>query len=132
MARIDWVRMKLENWARWSTQRDSNGLGFPSQTPFARMGGPVGRSEPTIPTMHIDASETDDAVQSLKPDQPHLHAVLVLHYQKGFDIHRVASYLKKANSTIKRNLEDADHAIARWYSDKTTNGKKNKPSTGAG
>lgn len=95
------------------------------------MSGPVGRSEPTIPTLHIDASETDDAVQSLKPDQPHLYAVLVLHYQKGFDIHRVASHLKKANSTIKRNLEDADHAIANWYSCKQLKAKDKKPSNGA-
>ena len=128
MARIDWVRTKLENWARWSNQRDTNGLGFPSQTPFARMSAPAGRCEPISPTINIDASETDDAVNSLKASQAHLYLVLVLHYQKGFDIHRVASHLKKANSTIKRNLEDADHAISRWYSAKSaiTNDKKEK------
>lgn len=118
MARIEWVRQRLEEWSRWCMQKDSGGLGYPSQSAFARLGGKGSRAESVVPTINIQASETNDAVDSLKVAQPHLFDVLTMIYAKGLPRHIVAKRLCKAESTIKRNLEDADHAIAKWLGDR--------------
>jgi hypothetical protein len=64
-SRIEWVRMRLENWARWSAQRDSGGLGFPKQSAFVKLAAHGTRAEAIIPTDSVEASLTDDAVQAL-------------------------------------------------------------------
>lgn len=116
MARIEWVRHKLENWGSWCQMRESGSLGYPKQTTFARMGGRGSRAEAVIPVSSIDASDVDCAVQSLRFTQPHLYTVLTLTYAKALPRQLVARQMRRAESTIKRNLEDADHAIARWFS----------------
>ena len=68
--------------------------------------------------MALDASEIDDAVQSLRFTQSHLHMVLNLTYAKGLPRHQVAKRMARAESTISANLEAADRAIARWLDDK--------------
>lgn len=120
MARIEWIRHKLENWARWCAQGDSGGLGFPSQAAFSRMAPGGARSSDVVPTSSIDAAETNEAVQSLQLRQSHLYLVLMNHYAKGYDIHKVAAKLGRAESTIRRNLEEADLVLLRWYEDRRT------------
>ncbi len=117
MARIEWVKSRLENWARWCAQQEVGALGYPSQTTFARLAAPGGGNA-AVPIMALDASEMDDAVQSLRFSQPHLHLVLVLTYAKGLPRHQVAKRMARAESTINANLEAADRAIARWMDDK--------------
>lgn len=119
MARIEWVRHRLENWARWCVQSDSGGLGYPSQSAFARLGGTTaGRGESVVPLCSIDACEIQQAVDSFKGTQSHLYLVLTLIYAKGLPRHLVAKRMCRAESTIKRNLEDADHAIAHWLTER--------------
>lgn len=118
MARIEWVRARLENWSRWCAQQENSGLGYPTQTAFARLGGKGRRSETTIPVLAIEAAETDQAVRSLQLTQSHLYQVLTLVYAKNLPRHMVATKLCRHESTIKKNLEDADHAIARWLRDR--------------
>jgi hypothetical protein len=118
MARIEWVRARLENWARWCAQQDNNGLGYPTQTAFARLGGKGRMSEVAVPILALEAAETDMAVKSLRFTQPHLNKMLTLIYAHGLPRHLVAKRMCKAESTIKRQLEDADHAIARWLQER--------------
>lgn len=118
MACIEWVRHRLENWARWCQQQDSNGLGYPTQAAFVRLGGRSGRSEATIPTDNIAANETDQAVKSLQGVQSHLYLVLTLHYAQGLPRHLVAKRMARSERTIRQNLEDADYALARWFEDR--------------
>lgn len=119
MARIEWVKHRLENWAKWCKQSDSGALGYPTQSAFVRMGVPSGRSNgDAIPVHSIEASETDDAVKSLQYTQSHLFHALTLTYAKGLPRHMVAKRMCRAESTISKNLEDADHAIKRWLDDK--------------
>lgn len=118
MARIELVRDRLENWARWCQQQADGGLGYPKQVPFAVLSGHGRRSEAVIPILSIEAAETDQAVRSLRESQPHLHKMLVLYYAMGLPRHLVASRMGQAESTIKRQLEDADHAIARWLQER--------------
>lgn len=115
MARIDWVRMQLENWARWCTSQDRGGLGYPSQAAFAKLGGHGRRAEASIPLLSLQAEQTDRAVQSLRQPHPHLYLVLQLHYAKGLPRHQVAQRMARTEDTVKRNLEEADHALARWF-----------------
>jgi DNA-directed RNA polymerase specialized sigma24 family protein len=114
MARIEHIRQRLENWARWSQERDAGGSGYPRVNILAKVGGTDNWGRNSIPTNSIEASETDDAVRSLQLTRSHLYLTLTLHYAKGLPIHQVSTRLHKAESTIKRHLEEADLAIERW------------------
>lgn len=118
MARIEWIKQKLNNWGRWCQQRDSGGLGYPSQCAFARLGasGPSGGDN--IPISNLDASETDQAVQSLRWGQPHLFMTVTLIYARGLPRYQVAKKMARAESTIDANLASADHALKRWFDDR--------------
>lgn len=125
MARIDYIRHRLERWARWCAQQDSGGLGFPSQTAFVWLGaGSGGYRESVIPISSIEAQETDQAVQSLRFSASHLHLVLVHTYVHGLPRHLVARKMGRAESTISQNLGDADRAIDRWLQDKAAQREK--------
>lgn len=113
MARIEWVRHRLENWARWSARRGTGGLGYPKQTTFARLVASGGGND-GIPVSELEASETDDAVRALQLSKSHLYLTLDLHYAQALSIDKVSRRLHKAPSTIKRHLEDGDRAIAEW------------------
>ena len=114
MARIEHIRLRLENWARWSAKRDSRSLGYPSQSAFARMRASSASRDSHIPVSDLDACEIDDAVRSLQLTRSHLYLTLTLHYARGLPLHQVASRMGKATSTIKHNLQLADHAIDLW------------------
>lgn len=118
MARIEWVKQRLENWGRWAQQSASGALGFPRQSTFARLSPSSGRSEGVLPVADLEASETDAAVKSLQFSQSHLYMALTLTYAKGLPRHLVAKRMARAESTISRNLEDADRAVARWLDEK--------------
>lgn len=118
MARLEWVKHRLEEWARWCQQSESGALGYPSQSAFARMGPSSGRNESAVPMIALQASETDDAVKSLQFTQSHLYMALYFTYAKGLPRHQVARKMGRAESTINKNLEDADRALARWFDDK--------------
>ncbi len=115
MARIEWVKQRLDNWARWASQRESGALGYPKQAAFARL-APGGTSMgAAVPVDSLDASITDDAVQSFRWTHPHIHLTLRCHYIDGFEIRRVALKMSRAESTIKAHLDQADHLIAAWF-----------------
>lgn len=114
MARIEWVKHRLENWARWCQQSESGSLGYPKQSAFTRLGSSGGRNEGALPISDLEASETDDAVKSLQFTQSHLYEAVTLTYAKGLPRHLVAKRMCRGESTISKNLEDADHALKRW------------------
>jgi len=114
MARIEWVKHRLENWGRWSQQRETGALGYPRQSTFARLAPQSGRMEASVPVSDLEASETDQAVKSLQLSQSHLYLAVFYTYAKGLPRQQVARRMARAESTISRNLEDADRAIARW------------------
>ena len=98
MARIEWVKRRLENWARWCSQQESGALGYPRQTAFARLSAPAGTREAAVPIMSLDAAEIDDAVQSFRYTQPHLHMVLTLTYAKS-----LPGWMRRARRRSLRN-----------------------------
>jgi len=118
MARIEWVKHRLENWGRWSQQRETGALGYPRQSTFARLAPQSGRMEASVPVSDLEASETDQAVKSLQLSQSHLYLAVFYTYAKGLPRQQVARRMARAESTISRNLEDADRAIARWLDER--------------
>lgn len=133
MARIEWVKHRLENWGRWSMQQEAGALGFPRQSTFVRLAPSAGRNESSVPISDLDAAEIDDAVMSLKTKKykSHLYLVLTLTYAKGLPRHLVAKKMCKAESTVNANLGDADREIERWLSDKREAQQKKLANSGA-
>jgi len=115
MARIKWVQQRLENWAAWSRTKDSGGLGYPSQSPFVRLGPSSGQRTSVVPVDGLDAALTERAVQSMRHTHEPLWLTLKLHYIEGYEIYRVAKQLCVAESTIKARLGAADARVAAWF-----------------
>lgn len=115
MARLQWIKQRLDNWARWARERESGSLGYPKQSAFMRMTPSGGGFDAAVPTDSLDASLTDSAVQSLRFTHPHVWLTLKLHYVEGFEIRRVAQKMAKAESTTKSHLDQADHLLALWF-----------------
>ena len=113
MARVDWVRQRLESWGRWARERESGALGYPKKSSFLRVGSGARASSQVL--SDGDDSVTDSAVQALRYSQPHLHKTLHHYYVQAHEIKRVAVIMGRAESTIKAHLEAADHAIAIWF-----------------
>jgi hypothetical protein len=114
MARIDWVRQRLEAWARWARECEAGALGYPKKSAFLRVGS-GGGAMGSQALSDCDASLTDTAVHSLRFTHPHLHKTLQLYYIQGLDVKRVAKIMVKAESTIKAHLEASDHALCAWF-----------------
>lgn len=113
MARIEWVKHRLDNWARWKEREQSHGLGFYSQSAFLRVAvDGSGYRETSIPVDDVEARQTDDAVQALLIEHGHLHRTLVLIYLEDSGIRAAALRLACAESTVKARLEQADHHVA--------------------
>ncbi|MES2972401.1 MAG: antiterminator Q family protein [Pseudomonadota bacterium] len=117
MARIEWVKTYLENWARWKAREESGGLGFPSRSSFLRE-TTSGYREAIIPIDDCDASVTNDAIESLRPGRVHLYDCLYMIYIHDTGIRGAAQASGKAESTIKAQLDQADHAISAWFAER--------------
>lgn len=123
MARVEWVAHRLENWAMWKERQGSGGLGFASTAIFSD--GPSARGQyngAVIPVDELDASITDDAVESLKLGYGHLHKTLHLYYLRSLGIRGTAAAMQRAESTIHAQLGQADRLIATWFEERRTRG----------
>lgn len=123
MARIEWVRCRLENWAMWKVREASGSLGFATSSSLLREAN-NGYRESIIPIDDVDASVTNDAVESLKPARPHLYQCLQAIYVKDTGIRGAARLLGKAESTVKAQLEAADHALSAWFNERAAKKQK--------
>jgi len=105
----------LEGWARWISERDSGGVGYPRQVSWLRVGsGCAGQAAGQASTVNDDAMLIDRAVHALIKSHQILGDTVMLHYAKGYDIKRVACKMGRAESTVRRNLELADVKIQAW------------------
>src|SRR4051812_41869391 len=76
MARIEYIKLRLNNWALWKAREQGGGLGFASQSSFLNDYDSDRYRESRIPVDDVDASQTDAAVEALKPDRAHLWQTL--------------------------------------------------------
>jgi len=123
MARIEWVKQRLENWALWKEREVHSGLGFAKQSVL--LSDAVDRyREASIPVDSVDAALTNTAVESLRDGRSHLYMTLQLIYIAGIGIRETARRMARAESTIKAHLEQADHALSQWFGERAKNPKR--------
>ena len=117
MARIEWIKHRLENWALWKVREACGGLGWATQSVLLANVVDSERVIP-LPVDEIDAEKTNQAVESLKLGRGHLHMTLQLIYIKGIGIRETARQMSRAESTVKANLDASDHALRDWFNAK--------------
>lgn len=122
-ARIEWVKLRLNNWALWKCREASGSLGFAKQSSFLREAVQSGFREASIPVDDVDAGITDNAVESLKFTRSHLYETLQLHYPQGKGVKDIARIQMRGESTIKDQLAQADQALALWFSERSARQK---------
>jgi hypothetical protein len=114
MARIDWIKHRLDNWALWKVRESSGGLGFATKSVLLSDFFDCSREAP-LPIDEIDAAKTDRAVEALKLGKGHIYVTLHLIYIKGIGIRGTAQQMGRAESTVKANLDQADHLLALYF-----------------
>lgn len=119
MARIDWVQRRLENWARWHATMNGGGLGFATQAVFLTEAVDCdGRQEARIPIDEVEAGVTHEGVEGLKLGHGHLYETLRHIYLRGEGIKQTARIMRRAESTIKAQLAQADALLAAWFAER--------------
>lgn len=118
MARIEWVKQRLENWAMWKERESRGGLGWASQSSFLREAAQGGYRESKVPVDDIDASVTNQAVESLRLTRSHLYVTLDAYYVRGLGEKESARRLAVAESTIRARLDEADRALVLWFGER--------------
>jgi hypothetical protein len=122
MARIEWVKQRLDNWARWVTQRQSGGCGYPKQAAFSRMARSAQSSDTAmIPIDDIEAGRTHAAVESLRMAHGALWLVLQCSYigdpqaavarRRPMATSEIAQRMGIGARGVQARLEDADAAV---------------------
>lgn len=117
MARIEWIKHKLDNWALWKVREACGGLGWATQSVLLANRVDESRDTP-LPVDENEARQTDQAVESLKLGRGHLYMTLKHIYIDGIGIKATARQLGRAESTIKAQLDQADHALRDWFNAK--------------
>ncbi|HEY5579671.1 MAG TPA: hypothetical protein VIK56_00705 [Rhodoferax sp.] len=128
MARIEWVKHRLNNWAFWKVRESSGGLGFHTQAAFLGDCNSDRYRESVIPVDDVDAELTNQAVESLRIDRSHLHQTLQLIYIEGIGIKMTARRMARAESTIKANLDQSDAVLSAWFTDRANMAEARKKS----
>lgn len=102
---LQWIRLKLYQWGRWSRFR---GLGFPSMssTEKARIGRGGGWDGPSLPE---DIEAIDVAVARCLPQHK---LILVEHYTKGGSVRDHASRLSVSRMTYWRRKDIAEKHVS--------------------
>lgn len=120
MARIQWIKHRLENWALWKERESRGGLGFYTSSSFTwEVVDTSGYRELLATVDDNDAALTNQAVESLRMTKSHLYVTLQHIYPKNKGIKETARIMGRAESTIKANLEQADHAIRSWFAERS-------------
>ena len=123
MARIEWVKQRLENWALWKDRESSGSLGY-ARSSVLLCEPTDGYREAPLPVDDIDASLTNTAVESLRAGRSHLYMTLQLIYLEDLGVRETARRMARAESTIKANLDQADHALSQWFGEHAEKKKK--------
>lgn len=119
MARIEYIKQRLNNWAMWRARRDNHGLGYATRNMLANWmasAGEVSRyqRDVTIPVLHLEAEEIDEAVEALRLGKGHLHVTLMCVYIKDLGVTGTARQMRRQPSTVHAQLDQADRWIEAW------------------
>ena len=125
MARIEWIKQRLSNWALWKARQQGGGLGFSSQASFLNEVDSSRYRESVIPIDETEASVTNDGVEALKATRPTVYECVMAFYvfSPGGD-KATALYLGRARSTVHASLDQADIALAAWFIERSAKQKE--------
>lgn len=122
MARIEDIERRLQNWARWKHGAGSGGLGYGGGG-FDGVASGSRYREAVIPTVDCEASDTDQAVQSLETRlRVTLHQVYLTGDSPAID----AARLGCTESAVKARVWDAHRKLAAWFSDRDTSARNER------
>ena len=116
-ARIEWIEMRLLNWARWKLSQGTGGLGYASvnlANPTPGVRDPY--AEVPVPTNAIEAAATDDAVNRLHPGGLRLTVIEVYVGRGG--IADKARRLCGGESTVYLRVAQAHAKLAEFFNAK--------------
>lgn len=127
MARIKHIQRRLENWAIWSSRGAGGGRGFATRSVLASEVWSRGSyNNVPIPVFEEEAAETDKAVSALKLGKGHLFVTIDCIYLKDLGVRATAQHMQRAESTIKAQLEQADHFIDAWLQAKAEEAERKR------
>lgn len=126
MARIEWIKQRLNNWALWKARQQGGGLGFATRSVLLSDESDTRYCGNIIPVDEIDAGTTDLAVESLKLPRPRLYQALHLIYIENLGIKGSARAMGIGTSSVSALLDVADHALSAWFGDRAERDKAKK------
>lgn len=115
MARLEDIERRLQNWARWKHGAGQGGLGFGSTWNMEASGSNY--REAVIPTFDCEASETDQAVESL---EVRLRQTVRQVYLTGDSATIDAAKLGCTVAAVKSRVWDAHRRINTWLLERKT------------
>jgi hypothetical protein len=118
MARIEHIKHRLERWGVWLDQRVNGGTGYPKQSSFLRLPGPIGGLCGAISAQDLECGQTHDAVLSLQFTRPELYRCIELVYCENKAYKQVASAMFKNESTVRSYLDQADKLVEQFLREK--------------
>lgn len=107
MARIEWIELRLLNWARWKVSRGAGDIGF------SRAGLEAGGDryrQAIIPISDVEASDTDAAIDRLSP--PGLRLTVFEVYVGPGGIRDKAKRLCCSEPTVHARIDQAHRQLA--------------------
>jgi hypothetical protein len=116
--RIEWVKLRLENWALWKARDGAGGLGFSSTASFLHEVDTSRYRESRIPVDEVDAAMTDQAVESLKPGREVLYDTVYAMYIAGAGVRGLSRQWSVTEAAIRARLDQADRLLANWFADR--------------
>lgn len=116
MARIEWVEMRLLNWARWRLMRGMGPLGYAGvdltdPTPTTR--DPY--VDAPVPTNSIEAADTDAIIKTLEPE---LRDTVVAWYLRRDGLAGALRQLGIGERALHQRIERAHRRLADAINDR--------------
>ena len=124
MAKHEWVRDALDNWARWLDQSERGGLGYPRQAALARL-MPSGTCADTmhVPVDDLAARRLHEAIESMRFSKPQLWLVVHLRWVGdprvdkrlrggAMSVSETARAMNQAASTVYAYVSEAVELLA--------------------
>lgn len=117
MARIEWIEMRLLNWARWRLMQGSGPLGYAAvdlTDPTAMVQRDPYTDAP-VPTNAIEAGETEEGIRSLEED---LRAAVLAWYLRTDGLRGALRQTGISESTLHQRIDRAHRRLADWINDR--------------
>lgn len=119
MARIEWVKLRLDNWALWRERESRGGLGYGSSSAFLieRVDNDRYR-ESKVPVDDVEAGVTEQGVQALRAANAPLYETLHCWYVRGLGVNGTMRRLGRGRSSVFADLDRADLWLSVWFTER--------------